>query len=82
MTRPLEAAWNAVHDATPSGKQVGQPAYAEYRNQWTMSRSTPTPALGPGSLGRGSGRRRGLGDKVLQEMARCLEVIGRGEWPK
>jgi hypothetical protein len=37
MTTPdIEAAWNAVHHALPSGWEVGRPAYVERRNEWQL----------------------------------------------
>jgi hypothetical protein len=44
----LEAAWDAVHDATPAGWYVGRPSYHDERNEWTMyafdQRERPTSA--------------------------------------
>jgi hypothetical protein len=30
----LEAAWAAVHDATPTGWYVGRPSYHDARREW------------------------------------------------
>jgi hypothetical protein len=34
MTTTLREAWNALHDATPSGWLVGRPTYYDERRQW------------------------------------------------
>ncbi len=36
MTATLEAAWNAVHDATPTGWYVGRPSYHSERCEWVQ----------------------------------------------
>ena len=35
-TYDLEAAWAAVHDATPPGWHVGRPSYHDERHEWTQ----------------------------------------------
>ena len=44
----LEAAWAAVHDATPPGWYVGRPGFEERYNQWSMRAFDPseTPIVG------------------------------------
>ncbi len=37
-----EAAWNAVHDATPAGWQVGRPYYHVERRQWVQYAFDPS----------------------------------------
>jgi hypothetical protein len=32
----LEAAWDALHAATPRGWYVGSPSYHDERNEWLM----------------------------------------------
>jgi hypothetical protein len=82
MTTPLEAAWVAIHDATPPGWFVGRPHYDEYRNQWTQFAFDTNDRGKPGKPRTREWLAVGTSElHVLQEMARCLEVIGRGEWP-
>jgi hypothetical protein len=49
MSTDPEAAWNAVHDATPRNWFVGRPAYVERLNQWEQiafgSRDLSDPLL-------------------------------------
>ena len=53
----LEAAWDAVHDATPEGRYVGK-------------RSREWIAVGPTEV------------RCAMEMARCLDELKAGRWPK
>jgi hypothetical protein len=79
----LEAAWSAVHDATPPGWFVGRPGYDQHRNQWTMFTFDMHDRGKPGRPRTREWTAVGTSElAVLEEMARCLEVIGRGEWPE
>ena len=77
----LAAAWDAVHEATPTGWYVGRPGFEERYNQWSTyafdpserpragKRSHEAPAVGPTEL------------ECVQEMARCLGELKAGRWP-
>jgi len=77
----LKAAWDAVHDATPSDWYVGRPSYHDERREWTQYafdqrerpsvgvRSREWTAIGPTELA------------CLREMARCLREMGAGRVP-
>ena len=78
----FEAAWAAVHDATPTGWYVGRPSLHDERHEWTMY------AFDPREVARVGVRSRewtAVGDSeaaVLVEMARCLREIGAGRAPR
>ncbi len=38
----LEAAWSAVHEATPTGWYVGRPSYHDERREWVMYAFDPS----------------------------------------
>ena len=83
MTTPdPERPWNALHDATPPGWFVGRPGYVERYNRWEQAAFDSTERARVGKRSRewvAVGRSE---VECVAEMARCLEVIGRGEWPK
>jgi hypothetical protein len=78
----LDAAWAAVHDATPPGWYVGRPSYHDERDEWTQYafdqherpsvgvRSREWTVIGAAEL------------EVLVEMARCIRELGAGRVPQ
>jgi hypothetical protein len=78
----LDAAWEAVHDATPPDWYVGRPSYHDERHEWTQYafdqrehakvgvRSREWTAVGATEL------------DCLLEMARCLRQLGAGRVPR
>ena len=75
----LEAAWAAVHDATPAGWYVGRPSYHDERHEWVIygfdqrERAVNAPGAASG--------RRSVPPECLLEMARCLRALGAGRMP-
>ena len=55
VSADLEEAWNAVHDATPSGWHVGRPTYYDERRQWVQYAFDPSERLGTFGLTSGPG---------------------------
>jgi len=77
----LEAAWAAVHDATPPSWFVGQPSYHPEGREWVMYAFDPSE---PAAVGVRSREWTAVADSdvgVLLEMARCLREIGAGRVP-
>jgi hypothetical protein len=77
----VEAAWGAVHDATPVNWYVDQPSYHDERHEWTqytfLQRERP-------SVGVRSREWTAVGAtevECLLEMARCLREISAGRVP-
>ena len=74
MPDDLEAAWAAVHDATPTGWYVGQPSYHDDRHQWAMYAFDPSERPSVGTRSRdwtaiereGSTRRPEMAEPHLQ----------------
>jgi hypothetical protein len=80
-TDDLEAAWAAVHDATPGGWYVGRPSYHDERHEWAMY---AFDQRGRPKSGARSRERTAVGAtevEVLREMARCLKAISEGRAP-
>jgi hypothetical protein len=82
MPSDLEEAWNAVHDATPPGWYVGRPGYVERFNQWEQYAFDPNERPKVGKREREWTAVGPTEAACVAEMARCLDLIGRGEWPK
>jgi len=79
----LEAAWDAVHDATPPGWYIGHPGYNDALKVWEQYAYIPAESR------RGVGHRThewtAVGQtelEVVREMARCLREIGEGRVPQ
>ena len=72
----FEAAWNA--SPRKAGRFVGQPSIAGRGSSTPSTReSARRPVTGRGSRRPPLGRARGP-----REMARCMRVIRRGDWPE
>jgi hypothetical protein len=79
----LEQAWNAVHDASPLGWEVGRPAYLERRNEWQMHAFDTNDRGKPGKPRTREWTAIASSEVgVVLEMARCLRVIGEGGCPR
>jgi hypothetical protein len=77
----LEAAWAAVHDATPADWYVGRPSYHDERHEWVIygfdqheravngARSREWTAVGTTEVA------------CLLETARCLRELAAGRVP-
>jgi len=78
----FEAAWNAVHDATPAGWYVGRPSYHNERRQWVQYAfdASERPRLGLRS--RGWTAVAGSEEGVVREMGRCLRELREGRAPR
>lgn len=81
MGSEIDAAWNDLHDATPSGWHVGRPMYHDDRREWQLYAFDPLerPRVGHRSrewLAVGASEL-----EVLREMARCLRLIREGRTP-
>ena len=83
MTDPdLEAAWAAVHEATPESWYVGRPSEHSERREWVMfAFDTRERAI--------EGKRAGEWTtvavtelEVVRSMAYCLRELGASRWPK
>ena len=75
----LEEAWSAVHDATPRAGMLAHRRFREYQNRWEMFAFDTNDRGRPGRPRTRQWTAVGASElEVLQEMARCLEVVGRG----
>ena len=80
-TDDLEAAWDAVHDATPAGWFVGRQSYHDGRQEWTHYAFDPREVA---KVGVRSKEWTAIGVtefNVLVAMARCLQEISDGRVP-
>jgi hypothetical protein len=79
--KALDAAWEAVHENTPEGWQVGRTGYADYYREWRMYAFDPAerPVVGRRSCESVATGQTEL--HCLQVMARCLAEIKAGRWP-
>ena len=78
----LEAAWAAVHDATPTGWHVGRPSYHDERHEWTQYAFDPRETAKVGVRSREWTAIGATETDVLLKMARCLRQIGAGRVPR
>ncbi len=78
----LEAAWNAVHDATPAGWHVGRPSYHNERDEWLMYAFDPSERAKVGIRSREWTARAESEEAVVREMARCLAELREGRPPR
>ncbi len=77
----LEAAWNAVHDATPAGWYVGRPSYYDERRQWVQYAFDPSERPRVGLRSREWTAVGATEVEAVAEMARCLREIKEGRAP-
>ena len=78
----LRDAWQALHDATPSGWYVGRPSYHDERREWVMYAYDPAERPKVGLRRREWTSVAATEEGVLAEMARCLREIAAGRVPK
>lgn len=76
------AAWDALHDATPVGWFVGRPTYDERRDEWSLYAfdATERPKVGRREREWIAVALTQAG--VVREMARCLNEIVSGRFPR
>ncbi len=82
MTTTLQEAWNALHDATPAGWQVGRPYYHNERRQWHQYASDPSGRPVVGLRSRELTAMAESEEAVVREMTRCLREISAGRAPQ
>ena len=78
----IEAAWAAVHDATPEGWHVGRPMEHPERNGWAMYAFDPSEKP---IEGKRANEWTATGQTELhcvQTMAYCLGELKAGRWQK
>ncbi len=73
--------WNAVHDATPAGWQVGRPYYHVERRQWVQYAFDPGERPVVGLRSREWTAVGATEVEAVAEMARCLREIKEGRAP-
>jgi len=78
----LDAAWAAVHDATPAGWYVGPPSYHDERHEWTQYAFDQRERAVNGARSREWTAIGATEVECLQEMARCLRELGAGRVPR
>jgi hypothetical protein len=78
----LEAAWDAVHEATPAGWYVGRPSYHHERREWVMYACDPSERPKVGLRSREWPAVAATEEGVVLEMARCLREIAAGRAPR
>lgn len=81
MPTDLEAAWDAIHDATPAGWHVGRPTWDDRRREWVQYAFDPRERAVHGHRSREWTAIAGSELEVLREMARCLAIIRDGRVP-
>ena len=77
-----EAAWDALHTATPAGWQVGRPVYNPGAHRWQLYAWMPSERL---RVGHRTNEWTAVGQTEVEcvgQMARCLRIIGAGEVPR
>lgn len=79
----IEAAWDAIHDATPPSWFVGRPAFEERRSPpWSQYAFDPDEKPKVGHRSR-EWTAVGMTElDCLEEMARCLGEIREGRAPR
>ena len=77
----LEAAWDEIHDAKPDGWFVGPPTHEEHRHAWEQYAFDTRERPKAGHRSREWTAVAASELEVVREMARCLRLIGEGEWP-
>jgi hypothetical protein len=77
----LEAAWAAVHHATPSGWSVGRPSYHDERHEWVMYAFDSLERPRAGARSREWTAIGATEVACLREMARCLREIDADQVP-
>ena len=82
MSADLEAAWEAVHAATPPGWYVGQQSYQHERSQWIQYAFDPSEKAHVGARSREWTAVAPTEVGVVREMARCLREISAGRVPR
>jgi hypothetical protein len=82
MTDDLEAAWAAVHEATPPGWYVGRPSYHPERQEWVTFAFDPSEKAVMGQRERQWTAVHPTELGVVREMARCLGELREGRWPR
>ena len=82
MSADLEAAWEAIHAATPPGWDVGRQSYHHERSQWIMYAFDPSERARIGVRSREWTAVAPTEVGVVREMARCLQEISAGRVPK
>lgn len=78
----LEAAWGALHEATPAGWYVDRPSEHPERGYWVQCAFDPSER---GVAGRHKREWEAVApteEPVVREMARCLAEISAGRVPK
>ena len=78
----LAAAWEAVHENTPAGWQVGRPGYVDRFREWRMYAFDPWERPVVGRRSRESVASGQTELDCVKEMARCLGEIRAGRWPR
>ena len=78
----LEAAWSALHDATPKGWYVSRPSYYDKRRQWHQFAFDPSERANVGLRSREWTAVAQSKEAGVREMARCLREIKEGRAPK
>ncbi len=78
----MEAASNALHDATPAGWHVGRPSYHNERRQWVQYAFDPSERPVVGLRSREWTAIGSTELEVVAEMARCLRELREGRAPR
>jgi len=78
----LEAARDAIHDATPAGWYVGRPSYHDERDEWVQYVFDPAERPKVALRSREWTAVAPTEEAVVREMARCLRELGEGRAPR
>ncbi len=78
----LEAAWSALHEATPAGWHVERPRYYRESREWVQYAFDPSERPVVGQRSREWTARAESEEAVVREMARCLRELGEGRAPR
>ena len=83
VTGDLDAAWDAVHDATRTGRAGtwAGPPYHDERHEWTMYASDQRERAVNGARSREWTAIGATEVECLLEMAKCLRELGAGRVP-
>jgi hypothetical protein len=80
----LSAAWDALHDATPTGWYVGRPSYHDEGDEWQQYAFDPSERAVVGVTNRQWTAIASTEVGVVREIARCLAEASRARqsiWP-